>query len=65
MKRNAFIKKLVGKGCYLRRHGMRHDIYANAVTGRKAPVPRHIEIKDTLCRMIRKQLEIPEGRNKK
>lgn len=44
---------------------MRHDIYANAVTGRKAPVPRHIEIKDTLCRMIRKQLEIPEGRNKK
>jgi len=62
VKRNAFIKELVKKGCYLRRHGMKHDIYANPVTGRKSPVPRHMEIKDSLCRMIRKQLAISKDR---
>ena len=29
MKRGAFIRELVDKGCYLKRHGGRHDIYVN------------------------------------
>lgn len=58
MRRREFIRKLVAAGCYLRRHGGRHDIYANPRTGRMAPVPRHSEIRDTLCTLIRRQLGI-------
>jgi len=58
LKRNALIKDLVKSGCYLKRHGSRHDIYANARNGRQAPVPRHAEIKDSLVRLIKKQLSI-------
>ena len=58
MKRTKFIRELVQSGCYLDRHGKRHDIYINPRNGRKAPIPRHAEIKDSLCVIIRKQLEI-------
>lgn len=30
--------------------------YMNPRTGRKTPVPRHTEIKESLCELIRKQL---------
>ncbi|MBI4822083.1 MAG: type II toxin-antitoxin system HicB family antitoxin [Deltaproteobacteria bacterium] len=33
--------------------------YRNPTNGRCAPVPRHNEIKDTLCRVICDQLGIP------
>jgi hypothetical protein len=54
--RRAFIRELVQSGCVLLRHGARHDLYFNPVNGRQAPVPRHGEVKETLCQMIRKQL---------
>jgi len=56
LKRSALIKDLIKSGCRLKRHGGRHDIYVNPRTGRQAPIPRHAEIKDTLVRLIRKQL---------
>ena len=56
MKRQAFIRELAAAGCYLKRHGKKHDVYANPSTGKTAPVPRHREIKDSLCDLIRKQL---------
>ena len=56
MKRREFIRELVRYGCYLKRHGGNHDIYANPRNGKSAPVPRHAEIKDGLCELIRKQL---------
>ena len=56
MKRRDFIRELTQAGCYLKRHGKKHDIYVNPKNRRKAPVPRHSEIKDTLCELIRKQL---------
>ena len=56
MKRKDFIKEVVKAGCYLKRYGSRHDIYVNPRNGKKAPVPRHSEIKNTLCDLIRKQL---------
>lgn len=56
MKRLDFVRELVDAGCYLKRHGKKHDIYANTKTGKKAPVPRHSEIKESLCELIRKQL---------
>jgi len=58
VKRNEFIRKLVNAGCFLKRHGANHDIYENSRNGKKAPVPRHAEIKNTLCQLIRKQLAI-------
>ena len=56
MKRKEFIEELVKAGCYLKRHGSKHDIYINPKNGRKAPVPRHAEIKNTLVELIKKQL---------
>ena len=63
MKRKQLIKKLVKSGCFLKRHGNRYDMYENPENGRLAPVPRHVEIKDSLCLLICKQLGIegPEG----
>lgn len=56
MKRRALIKELTAGGCILVRHGKKHDVYRNPRTGHKAPVPRHREIADSLCKLIRKQL---------
>jgi len=58
VKRKEFEKELTKAGCYLKRHGSNHDIYINPQNGKKAPVPRHSEIKDSLCKLIRKQLGI-------
>ena len=56
MKRQELIRELEKAGCVLHRHGSRHDIYRNSANEKKAPVPRHREIRDGLCRLIRKQL---------
>lgn len=58
MKRRELIRELVKSGCYLRRHGARHDI--NPKNGKKAPIPRHNEIKDSLAELIRKQLGLKQ-----
>ncbi|HVJ81820.1 MAG TPA: type II toxin-antitoxin system HicA family toxin [Planctomycetia bacterium] len=60
MKRRDFIRELERKGCELVRHGRRHDVFRNPANGRQAPVPRHREIADALCQIIRKQLELNE-----
>ncbi len=60
MKRHALLKELRKAGCELHRHGGSHDLFLNPVNGRKAPVPRHSEIKDSLCRLIRRQLGLSE-----
>ncbi len=58
MKRKALIAELEQAGCSLRRRGAKHDIYMNPQTGKQAPIPRHKEIKETLCRLIRRELGI-------
>lgn len=58
MKREALLRELKDAGCALKRHGKRHDLYINPQNGRSAPVPRHTEITNTLCALIRKQLGI-------
>ncbi|MCP4701697.1 MAG: type II toxin-antitoxin system HicA family toxin [Gammaproteobacteria bacterium] len=52
------MRELAGAGCYLKRHGKKHNIYINPANGKQAPVPRHPDIKETLCLLIRKQLDI-------
>ncbi len=58
MKRRDLIRELERAGCQLHRHGRRYDVYRNPANGQQAPVPRHREIADTLCEVIRKQLGI-------
>lgn len=58
MKRRDLIRLLVDRKCVLERHGANHDIYVNVLSGRKAPVPRHGEVKDSLVRLIFKQLGV-------
>jgi len=58
VKREKLIRELVKAGCYLKRHGNRHDIYANPSNGKQSPVPRHSEIKETLVKLIKEQLDI-------
>lgn len=53
---NNFIRQLTKEGCYLHRHGKKHDIYINPKNGHKVPVPRHAEIKEMFCKVIKKQL---------
>lgn len=38
LKRTSLIKRLVKLGCYLKRHGNKHDIYANPHNGKQTPV---------------------------
>lgn len=56
MKRRALITELEREGCCLNRSKGKHDVYKNPATNKMAPIPRHTEIKDTLCQQIRKQL---------
>lgn len=56
MKRRDLIRQLVDAGCYLKRRGSNHDIYANPRNGKRVPVPRHSEVKESLCKLIRRQL---------
>jgi len=56
VKRRDLIRELVDEGCYLKRHGKRHDIYINPKNGKKAPIPRHPEITESLLELIKRQL---------
>jgi hypothetical protein len=59
MKRRDLIRHLGQHGCVLLREGQRHSIFENPSNGLRAPVPRHREIPDPLCRAICRQLGIP------
>jgi mRNA interferase HicA len=56
VKRQAFIRELEQAGCELLRHGKRQYVFHNPASGQQAAVPRHREIANTLCEVIRKQL---------
>lgn len=59
MKRIELIRAIEGFGCFLVRHGGRHDWYTNPATGVSQPVPRHREIKGHLARHIIAMLDNP------
>jgi len=60
MKRKELVRQLTKQGCVLLRRGARHGIYFNPSTGQKQPVPRHIEIDNSLAKHIRKYLGLKE-----
>lgn len=41
MKTSDMLKELRKAGCFLLRHGKRHDIWHSPLTGNDCPVPRH------------------------
>ncbi len=58
MKRTELIRELTAAGCVLKRHGKKHDIYMNPGNARKASVPRHTEIRDSLATATKRQLGV-------
>ena len=56
MNRKELIRKLAAAGCSLVKHGARHDLYKNPVTGARQPIPRHNEIDEHLAKHIIKEL---------
>ena len=56
MKRKDLIRQIEGEGCYLLRHGSRHDVYINPKNGMKQPIPRHREVDENLVKHIKKYL---------
>ena len=59
MKRIDLIRHLTQHGCSLKREGAEHSIYWNPNTNQQASVPRHREIRETLVKVICKQLAVP------
>lgn len=49
MKRRDLLKRVEAMGRVLIRHGKRHDWYQNPVTKAAQPVPRHVEIRESLA----------------
>jgi len=60
VKRSELMRQLLQQGCVLLRHGGRHDVYLNPITGQKQPVPRHNEIDDDLAKHIKKFLGLKQ-----
>ncbi len=58
MKRRDLLKFLNNNSCILKRHGANHDIYVNLLSNKIAPIPRHNEIRESICEMIFKQLGV-------
>ena len=57
MKRKDLIKELEQMGCFLLRHGGKHDWYHNPDTKISQPIPRHKEIKEYLAKHILKMMK--------
>jgi predicted RNA binding protein YcfA (HicA-like mRNA interferase family) len=57
--RTELERHLRDHGCLLHHHGGNHDIWLNPANMRKAPVPRHREIKKGTVRGICRTLDIP------
>jgi predicted RNA binding protein YcfA (HicA-like mRNA interferase family) len=57
MKRRELVRRLNAMGCFLIRHGARHNWYQNPTTKVAQTVPRHTEIKDSLANHILQTLK--------
>jgi predicted RNA binding protein YcfA (HicA-like mRNA interferase family) len=59
VKRSELLKHLEKHGCVLLRHGGKHDVSHNPVTGVSEPVPRHADINEQLAKRIINSLTQP------
>jgi len=58
LKRGAPLRHLRKQGCYLKREGGAHSLWANPLTGHTEAVPRHAEIPNRLAKKICQALSI-------
>ncbi|MCP4609318.1 MAG: type II toxin-antitoxin system HicA family toxin [Planctomycetes bacterium] len=58
MKRSSLLKHLRKNGCYLKREGSGHSLWANPNTGEVEAVPRHTEIPNKLAQKICRGLSV-------
>jgi hypothetical protein len=56
MKRSELLQKLKRQGAVLVRHGAKHDVYMQSITGKEAAVPRHDAINEYTAKAILKKL---------
>ncbi|MBO5625977.1 MAG: type II toxin-antitoxin system HicA family toxin [Prevotella sp.] len=58
MKHKELTRRLREAGCFILRHGARHDIWHSPMTGKNTPVPRHgaKEIPPGTLKSIEKEL---------
>ena len=59
MKTEQLLRHLRKHGCYLKREGRSHSLYAGISTGKTQAVPGHTEISNQLAQKICKMLDIP------
>ena len=59
MKRNELLRHLRQHGCYLKREGSSHSLWASPNTGRIEAVLRHAESPDRLALKICRCLSVP------
>jgi predicted RNA binding protein YcfA (HicA-like mRNA interferase family) len=60
MKRNELLRHLRRHGCFLKREGGAHFLWASPNTGRIEAIPRHTEIPDRLAVKICRCLSVPD-----
>ncbi len=60
MKRGELLRHLRRRGCFLKREGASHSLWASPNTGRIEAVPRHTEIPDRLAVKICRNLSVPD-----
>jgi mRNA interferase HicA len=60
VKQRRLLRHLRRHGCFLKRQGKEHELWANPRTGWIEAVPRHTEIGDHLARKICRNLSVPE-----
>ncbi|OJV20014.1 MAG: hypothetical protein BGO21_11530 [Dyadobacter sp. 50-39] len=58
VKRNELLRHLEKQGCFLKRHGAKHDLFMNLDRNLATTVPRHPRLDKSLCDAIFKQLGI-------
>ena len=62
MKRSALLRHLRACGCVVVREGASHTVVANPANGKKATLPRHVEIPENFAKLLCRQLGIEFGK---
>jgi mRNA interferase HicA len=60
VKQRELLRHLRRHGCFLKREGKEHELWANPLTGHIEAVPRHQEIPNNLARKICRALSVPD-----
>ena len=60
MKRGDLLRHLRRHGCFLKREGAAHSLWASPTNGKGEAIPRHTEVPNNLAQKICRSLGVPE-----